>query len=767
MIYGKVTPYGFLLLLAVLVLGSCSNTRFLTGDQLLYTGKKEVIISSGKFNNPKARQTIESVTSFKPNNALAGKRVLPPGGLWIYHYWKPDTGRKQPGWFFRTFSTEPVLVSAVNPEARSQKLESELFSKGFFRARVWASIDTSRRNPRKAGITYYIEPDQPFRYQTISFAPPVDAVDSLINGFQEELVLKPQDVFDLTTIKSETRKIAALLQEEGYFYFNPGHVKWTADTTPTPYQIDLRIGKNTDISENAGRKYAIDEVTVRITGDTDAPDDEQPADTILYNGIRIISTHEVLKPPVIARAVYFKKGDWYSVAKQQQTIQHLNSYGIFKYLNLQFMRDPDSLKNQLDLLLDMTTMKDINLDLEANVVTKSTGFSGPGFVATLAHGNLARGANKLQLKLNGGFEWQWGNNASSSLGTLSYNVGLSSSIILPKMLKPFRLFNTSRFTLPQTSMTLGVEFLNKIQYYRMSSINLGLAYQWKRSQQITHIYYPLFFNSITLLETTPEFDSILTANPYIRKSFEEQFIAGMKYDFIFDNNLTKPPHGFYFQAGIGTSGNLIDLVKRATSGEAERPYSVLGNVYSQFLKFSTDIRYYRNIRDHSIAFRLYAGLGIPYSNSVVMPYVEQFYSGGSNSIRAFVARSVGPGSLPPDETSDIIDQTGDIRLEGNLEYRFRLSKVLHGALFLDAGNVWLLNPDETRPGAEFHFNTFTDQLAVGTGIGFRFDFNFFILRTDFGIPMRRPYATDDSNWIGSITEMWDDMVFNLAIGYPF
>lgn len=767
MIFGKVSRYGLLLLLAALVLGSCSNTRFLTGDQLLYTGKKEVIISSGKFNNPKARQTIESVTSFKPNNALAGKRVLPPGGLWIYHYWKPDTSKKQPGWFFRTFSTEPVLVSAVNPAARCQKLESELFSTGFFHARVWASIDTNRRNPRKAGITYYIDPDQPFRYQTISFAPPVDAVDSLINGFQDALILKPQDVFDLTAVKSETRRITARLQEEGYFYFNQSHVKWTADTTRAPYQIDLRIGKNTDVSENAGRKYAIDEITVRITDDADAPDDEQPADTILYNGIRIISTHEVLKPPVIARAVYFKKGDWYAAAKQQQTIQHLNSYGIFKYLNMQFIRDPDSLKNQLDLFLDMTTMKDINLDLEANVVSKSTGFSGPGFVATLAHGNLARGANKLQLKLNGGFEWQWGNNTASSLGTLSYNVGMSSSIILPKMLKPFKLFNTSRFTLPQTSMTLGFEFLNKIQYYRMSSMNLGLAYQWKRSQQITHIYYPLFFNSITLLKTTPEFDSILTANPYIRKSFEEQYIAGMKYDFIFDNNLTKPPHGFYLKAGIGTSGNFIDLVKRVSSKEEERPYTVIGNVYSQFLKFSTDIRYYRNIRDHSFAFRFYAGLGIPYSNSVVMPYVEQFYSGGSNSIRAFVARSVGPGSLQPDETSDIIDQTGDIRLEGNLEYRFKLSKVLHGALFLDAGNVWLLNPDETRPGAEFHFSTFADQLAVGTGIGFRFDFNFFILRTDFGIPMRRTYATDDSNWIGGIREMWDDMVFNLAIGYPF
>jgi outer membrane protein assembly factor BamA len=436
-------------------------------------------------------------------------------------------------------------------------------------------------------------------------------------------------------------------------------------------------------------------------------------------------------------------------------------------MNLQFTPVSDSLLNQLDLFIDLTTMKDINLDLEGNVVTKSTGFSGPGFVATLAHGNLARGANKLQLKLNGGFEWQWGNSSTTKLGTMSYNVGLSTTLVFPRILKPFNLFNTNRFSLPQTSITQGFEFLNKIQYYRMRSVNLGLGYQWKRSKKITLVYSPLFMNSITLMETTPEFDSIMDANPYIRKSFEEQFIAGMKYDFTFDNSLTMRPNCFYFQGGVSTSGNLFDIIKTASSGSDERPYTVIGNVYSQFLKITTDFRYYRNFRNQSLAFRLYSGIGYSYGNSVVMPYVEQFYSGGSNSIRAFIARSLGPGSLKSDESAEIIDQTGDIKLEGNAEYRFRMTKVMHGAFFIDAGNVWLLNPDENRPGAEFHLNTFVNQLAVGTGFGFRFDFGFFVMRTDFGIPLRRTYATDDSNWIKNKEDIFDGMVFNLAIGYPF
>jgi outer membrane protein assembly factor BamA len=423
------------------------------------------------------------------------------------------------------------------------------------------------------------------------------------------------------------------------------------------------------------------------------------------------------------------------------------------------------------MLIELAPMKDISLDLEANVVTKSTGFSGPGFVATLAHGNLARGANRLQLKLDGGVEWQWSNKTTSTLGTVSYNVGLSTSITFPRLIAPSFFIHPERFNLPQTSATVGFAILNKIQYYRMASFNMGFGYQWKQPDKITHKYSPVFINSINLLETTPEFDSLMADNPFIRKSFEEQFILGMKYDFTYDNSLTKQPHGFYFSASLGSSGNLLDLIMRPIKEESERPYTILGNVYSQFIKLSTDGRYYRNIGNISIVSRLYAGAGIPYSNSVVMPYVEQFYSGGSNSIRAFVARSLGPGGVAPSEDIDpdslIIDQTGDIKLEGNLEFRFRMSKVLHGALFIDAGNVWMLNPDEARPDAQFQFDTFLDQLAVGTGIGLRFDFNFFILRTDFGFPIRRPYETDGSNWLRDKSDIWKNGVLNLAIGYPF
>ena len=306
--------------------------------------------------------------------------------------------------------------------------------------------------------------------------------------------------------------------------------------------------------------------------------------------------------------------------------------------------------------------------------------------------------------------------------------------------------------------------MNNIQYYRMSSLNLGFSYQWKKRQKITNVFYPININLVDLLATTPEFDTIVNTNPYVKKSFEEQYIAGMKYDFIYDNS-TRKRGGTYLQLSLGTSGNLLDLIKSRSDGE--RPYTIIGNVYSQFIKVSADFRFYTNTTKKGLVFRLYSGAGFSYLNSTVMPYIEQFYSGGANSVRAFAARSLGPGSYKPDPSSGIIDQTGDIKIEGNVEYRFPLSKTVLGALFVDAGNVWLLNGDENRPGANFELNNFGKQLAVGTGVGLRFDFNFFVLRTDLGMRLRTPYANENGKYWLSSKEMFSEFLLSLAIGYPF
>lgn len=754
--------------LLLMISSSCSNTKYLSGDQRLYTGQKTIILSdTGRFSDKSTRKAIESVASYPPNNAIGNRRMLPPFGLWIYNYRKPREGNK-PRWLYRTFAREPVLISTVEPELRSRKIESELFASGYFHARVESSVDSARRNPRKASITYYVEPGRPFRFNDISFKSPADEVDSIILSARDNFSIKPDDIFSLDAVKSESNRISSMIINAGYYYFNTSNLELIADTSQLPYRLDLMVGKkNESMMANAGRKFRIGTITVRITDASDSTYPEIPELKSTYDGIDIVSRGIPVRYELISRSIHFRPGDLYSNTNHQQTLTHLNSYGLFKFINFKYTPGRDSSINLMDVELDLTQIKNISLDLEANVVNKSTGFKGPGFAAILTHGNLARGGNKLQLKLDGGVEWQAGGSSMSPLGTTSYNLGFSSSLVFPGIIVPFNLFSSKYLPLSRTTVSAGFELLSKIRYYRMRSFNFGYGYQWSRKEKISSNFYPVYINSVELVETTAGFDSVLNNNLYIRKSFEEQFIAGLKYEFIYDNNLKLQPHGFYFHGGISTSGNLIDLLHRQDEVEEQRSHTILNSVYSQFMKVSADVRYYRKFSDNSLVFRFYSGIGLSYGNSTVMPYVEQFFSGGSNSIRSFVARSLGPGALIPDTASVIVDQTGDIKLEGNAEFRFKLSRVLNGALFVDAGNIWLLRADEIRPGTGFQFDTFADQIYVGAGMGLRFDFGFFVLRTDLGFPLRRAYPIDNSNWVKKPGEVLKGAVFNLSIGYPF
>ncbi len=312
----KSNTYILILILSALILASCSNTKFLTDDQMLYTGRNKVkIISPENIKNKKAAdQVIQTVTSYKPNNSLGGKRVLIPGGLWIYNYMNPGEKRKIGKWFFKTFSVEPVLISQVNPEMRSKKLKSELYNIGFFHSTVTAQIDTSSRNPRKAKITYIVKLDNPFVYNSISFAPAQDALDSLINSYEKNIRIKAGDVFSLNSVKSETKKITALVNEKGYYYFNTGNIEWIADTLREPGKIDLRIGRNKEtMQKSETRKYDIHTISVHIKNPVDSLAMNEPSDSIRFDGINIRSQEEYFKPSFIAKSIYFREGDTYSL----------------------------------------------------------------------------------------------------------------------------------------------------------------------------------------------------------------------------------------------------------------------------------------------------------------------------------------------------------------------------------------------------------------------------------------------------------------------
>lgn len=755
----------------VLLMAACSNTRFLADDQLLYTGRNKisVTVKEGDGNPKSALALANSVTYVKPNNALsAGRRNSLPLGLWTYNYRKPKAG-KSPKWLYRTLAKPPVLISDVNPELRAGKLESELFNIGYFNSHVRASIDTSSRNPKKAKISYQVEVYPQYRLRKVVTPAPGDRIDTLISANISSLRKQEGAAFNLPAVQGALKNMTNEVREQGYFYFQPEYLSLVADTTAGIRLLDLQVAKKLDASVmEAYRIYRIGNIRLSLSdGISDRTEPSGGSPATLLDDLTFAGLNNYIKTRVLSDAITFIPGQPYSYTQHQNTLRNLNNLGIFKYADIQFTPAADSLNNLLDVGIDLTTMKNVRFEAEANLVTKSTGFSGPAVETSLIHGNMFQGANRLQLKLDAGYEWQWGSKSETQLGFHSYNIGFSSSLTMPRLVLPRNWVHASRNRYKNTVINTGFDFMNKVKYYRMYSVNARLDYNWRRSVKVSHSFSPVYVNSVKLLETTPEFDEIINSNPSIKKSFEEQFIVGFRYNTEIDLVSANKPNQLTLFNGLATSGNLIAVSQKLISGETEGPDKFLGNIYAQFIKFTEEIRYNRKAFDHNFVFRFYAGVGIPYGNSSVLPYVEQFYSGGANSIRAFTARSVGPGSYQVSDTTDFIDQTGDIRLEGNMEFRFSITPKLKGALFLDAGNIWLLNDDPARPGAAFNFSDFTQQLAVGTGIGLRFDLNFIVMRGDFGFPVRYPYLNNDSYWVPGLKSMLSEFLFHFAIGYPF
>ena len=751
----------------ILLLTSCSNTRFLSDDELLYTGREKITIIEPEHveGTKKVKSNIKSLTDYKVNNGILGRRVLPPIGLWVHNYWNVKDSSKIGNWLYKTLSSDPILVSEANPELRAQKIESELFDKGYFDNRAWSVVEKNDKNPKKARVSYFVEVAPPYFYNEISFSPPLEKIDTLITRYEFKSNIQQGKQYNLEDLKNAREEIFTSIQNEGYFYFAPDHITLEADTSLAKNQLDLEIGRRRDLPPAVLSIYKIDQIIVHIS----KPDESEDStiQSVNFGDIQIFSAGNYLKPEALSRAIYFKKGEKYSYTAYQNTISRLNNLGVFSYVRVSVKQSAlDSLLRQVDVTIDLTMAKNINLDLQADLVTKSTGYVGPHLLLGVSNNNTFKGAEKVSIGLSGGMEWQWGDKSGNELGTFSYDVGLSGGITVPQRLIPNSWKSKKPYMVQQTSLNIDFNLLNRIAYYRMFSSRMHVNYTWGQTRKVQYSFSPLYLNSVTLLETTPAFDSVVTDNIYIRKSFEEQFIFGTRYAFTYDDTHQIKTRNLFFQTGLNLSGNLFDLFAGMGKTDTDRPYTLFNTVYSQFAKVTSEFKYYFHGANRTLVTRIYAGVGLPYGNSTVIPYVEQYFSGGAYSIRGFTARYLGPGSYR-EESNGYIDQSGDMKLEANLEYRFGLSKILKGALFIETGNIWLIYEDENRPGSKFSFSTFYDQLAVGAGFGLRFDFSFFVLRTDLGFPLRTAYSTEGKNWQLGTSKAFKGTQFYLAIGYPF
>lgn len=764
-------PVSCLVLAAALLLGACSTTRRLGEGEVLYTGVHRIRIEadSGVVLSAAAESAAREPLSVAPNNPLYSPylRTPFPIGLWAYNYCYTPREKGFRYWFYKRLAKQPVLLSAVQPGLRTRVAVQALENYGHFGSQAACSL-RYRKHGRKARVDYTLHVAPPYTYSRIAYPQPEGTLRPLLDSLQATSLLRPGAQYNLDTLTQERSRIAAQLRNRGYYYFRPEYLEYLADTTLAPRRVDLRLVLKPDVPAAALESYRVGGITVSLRNV-----EPGPADTLRLRDAEVVAQRPLkLRPRVLARALALRQGELFTVDAQNRTLNELGKLGVFRSVGMS-VPPLDSLHGgrEIDVRIDAQFDYPVSVSLETDVTSKSNSFLGPGISLKVTDNNLFRGGEVFSVALDGSYEWQTGNKNSGGRSSRlnSYELGLNATLDVPRLLAFGRL--SGRLPAPRrTSFQLGLNLMNRPDYFRLIAFSGSVGYDFRTSPSSSHTLTVLKLVYNRLLHTTESFDQTLEANPAIALSFRDQFIPSVGYTYTFDRSYgATASRRFYWQNSFSAAGNLLAGVLRLC-GERQ-PQHLFGNRFSQFVRNVSEVKFFQRLgrRDNWLATRFLVGVGYAYGNSEVMPYSEQFYIGGANSIRAFTVRSIGPGSYRPaaGDSNGYLDQTGDFKLEANVEFRFGIMGRLHGALFLDAGNIWLLKNDPLRPGAELKWRGFWNEIALGTGFGLRYDISYLVLRADLGIGIHTPYPNPDRRGYYNIQSFKDGLGFHLAIGYPF
>lgn len=765
---------------AVSFLNSCSNTKFLAEGQYLYTGaeiniKNDTLSRKEKSN---LKSALEDQLRPKPNSSFLGLRPQ----LYIYNITKePKKDKGLRHWLKYRIGEEPVLLSDVDREFNKKIIVNYSENKGFFNAK--ATSDTISKN-RKAKVIYDVTPGARYLISAVNFPEDTTAINAEIQAVKNNTFLKAGNPFDLDVIKAERERIDEHLKNRGFYYFSPDNIVVQADSTVSREpKVELFVKLKNNTPQLSKDQFTIDKTIV--FPDYNIDDVKVGKYGIPYNtdsvevidDLYIIDPENKFKPKIFNRALYFDRGDLYNRKDHNLSLNRLISLGTFKFVKNEFVIS-DSLNHKFDAYYLLTPRPFQSLRLETLGKTSSANYTGGEVNLNWTHRNFFRGAEQLKASVYGAFDVQVGGPKDANN---IIRVGANAELSIPRLVAPFR-FRSSSAYVPRTNMKIGYEYLSRTELYTLHNFNASFGYLWKENERKEHDL-KVFDATLVAPQNVSEkyYEQIngnpaagIAPNPFLERVIEKQLIFGPTYSYTYTNTMLPRKNTIYYKGTIDLAGTIAGLVSGADA-KAGKQKEIFGVPFSQYAKMEHDFRFYRKVGDKSmIATRAIAGVGYPYGNSTTIPYVKQFYVGGSNSIRAFRARTLGPGSYNPtsQNSSFFFDQSGDIKLELNAEYRANLYKFLNAAIFADAGNVWLVNEDPERPGGKFS-KDFMKEIAVGAGVGLRLDFSILILRLDLAMPLRVPYGAEEDRWtfdridFGNSSWRKDNLILNIAIGYPF
>lgn len=760
------------MLLGLMWLSACSTTRNLPEGEVLYVGigRTRYVADSALDRNEEAKAEVDAALAYPPNNAVFGSseyRWPLPVGLWVYNAFvhaRTGVGR----WVFDTFASEPVLLRTVNPAVRAKVATNLLRDYGMFRARVSHEI-VPQKNPKKAKVAYRIDAGEQFCLDSIEYGHFPGMQDTLIHRHWQERLPRRGEAFSVVNLELERQRLTELFRNHGYYYYRTDYITFQADTVRNPGKVWLKILPQAGLPAVVNRRWHVGNTTINLrqAGERTLQDSLH----IRHTKIHFNGTKPPVRPRVLWHNLQLRHGSLYAVEQARRSQENMASMGVFSSVDMQFVpRDTSAVCDTLDVVVSAVLDKPLDVHLEAGLTSKSNDQIGPGVSLGISRKNVFRGGETFSVKLNASYEWQTGGSALGSSAEInSWELGISTSLTYPRLMFPG--LDTRRFRFPaQTEFKLYADQLNRAGFFKMLAFGGSAVYSLQPSKTVRHIFTPFRLTFNMLQDHSAKFDSIMEQNRALAVSFRDQFIPAMSYTYTYDDaSVSHLRHHTWWSSTFTSAGNVTSAIYSLFGKSfSQRDKSLLGNPFAQFVKLTSELRNLFKVRGRiNLATRLYAGVVLPYGNSKYAPYSEQFYIGGASSIRAFTARTIGPGSFRPKAGRYFyLDETGNVKLEANAELRFPIVGNLYGAAFVDAGNVWLLQAQPDRPGGELTLRSFWNEVALGTGAGLRYDLDFLVVRLDLGVALHLPYDTGKSGYY-NIPRFKDGLGLHLAVGYPF
>ena len=783
---------GIVAVVLMVAVAACSTTSALPDGEKLFIGLKPTQYTNYEKNDhfAQTKEEMDVVLATKPNGSLFGSSSIRsplPIGLWIWNAFSRDsTGFSR--WMVKAFGKQPVLMSKVNPQLHALVGENTLKKRGYFDGKVDFDI-IDQKHPKKQKVAYSVDLGRLWTLDSISYHNFPASTDSLMEANMDETYLHRGDPFDVAALENERQRIAQLFRDNGYYFYEKNYSSFLADTLANRGKVRLQLHVANNLDKRALRQWKIGKVDISLRNRMG----EQLDSVRHFRHYKNFSLYYNGKRPPIRMAAFLngmklRSGQLYNQSTVQESLKKLSATGLFTRTNFTFTpRDTTDSCRTLDLKLDCTFDKPYDFYVEAYAKGKTSGKLGPEIIVGLTRRNAFRGGELLNVNVHGSYEWQTGHSAEGSKTKLnSYSYGAEVSLTFPRIFNPLRMSLRKRiararkkgktvsrrrvryFDTPTTTIKASTNVVNRPEYFKRHAVTGELRYNWRTSEQSSFEFSPLTLTYEYNTNVTDKYIDLLIEHPYLATTMNNRFIPKMSFSYSYHSpaNYRNP---ISWWTTVSESANLLSLGYMVAGRKwSEHGKEMFKNPYAQFLKIETNLTKIWSIGEKStLAAHVGGGVIWSYGNSTFSPYSEQFYVGGANSIRAFNARAIGPGKYKSEnKTWSYVEQVGDVKFQANLEYRPHLVGSLYGALFLDVGNVWLLDNYMEQDDTSFKFGDMFKQMAVGTGIGLRYDVGFFILRLDWGIGLHVPYETGRSGFY-NIRHFKDAQALHLAIGLPF